>query len=161
PSSPSRAPPGASTRSATRARASPSSPASAPFSSPAPFERQDAKAAKPDIKVFRRFWRSWRLGVSFSQFAPQLLSGVPRITHPTPPAAAQAPWLHQEASVWCVPFGHGTHTGAQSSGPAHAVRAAPDFQAAKPTTDAQVVSTFSLTLTTELGSVACRPAPVH
>ena len=81
--------------------------------------------------------------------------------HATSAAAAHVPWLHHEASVWWVPFGHGTHTGVQSTGSVHAEPAAPIFQGRAPATDAQVVSAFSLMLSTDLASVAVWGAPVH
>jgi hypothetical protein len=56
--------------------------------------------------------------------------------------------LHHAASVWCVPFGQGQQTGVQSSGSVQADPVAPIFQRSKPTTDAQVVSTFSEMLAT-------------
>jgi hypothetical protein len=81
--------------------------------------------------------------------------------HATASPVAQVPWSHHEASVWLPPLGHGKQTGAQSSGLVQAAPAAPDFQARYPTTDAQVVSTFSPMLSTELASVAIVGVPVR
>jgi hypothetical protein len=72
---------------------------------------------------------------------------------------AQTPWLHHDASVWCVPFGQGTHTGEQSTGSVHAEPVAPIFQGKSPATNAHVESTFSLMLSTDLASVAVVGAP--
>jgi hypothetical protein len=87
--------------------------------------------------------------------------GVPWIMHATSPGAAQWPWLHQVARVWCVPFGHGTHTGEQSVGVAHVEPVAPIFHGRKPATDAQVESTFSLVLSADLASMFMMGAAVH
>jgi hypothetical protein len=100
-------------------------------------------------------------GAAPASLDPQLLSGEPATMQATSPAAAQTPWLHHDASVCCVRFGHGTQTGAQSVGLVQVSPAAPDFQGKSPTTDAQVVSTFSPTLSTEFASVAVTGVPVQ
>ena len=79
----------------------------------------------------------------------------------TSSGAAQSPWLHQAAAVWCVPFGHGQQTGVQSRGWAQLDPVAPFFQFMSPAIDAQVVSTFSEMLATELASVAVCGEPVQ
>ena len=81
--------------------------------------------------------------------------------HATAPGAAHWPWLHQVARVWCVPFGHGTHTGEQSVGVVHAEPVAPIFHGRKPATDAQVESTFSLMLSADLTSMFMMGVAVH
>ena len=86
---------------------------------------------------------------------------VPFTMQATSSGAAQSPWLHQAANVWCVPFGHGQQTGVQSRGCVQLDPVAPSFQFMSPAIDAQVVSTFSEMLATESASVAVCGEPVH